>query len=114
MNNNTATAIVRRHLEAVTRMLLGSQTMKPGLAIIAADRLSGAGTADLAHMAKLSETDVICLEFDLAADEPDLLGITIVAPPRPRRLYLHWLPADPARRLGSCKAAAARRGARLL
>nr|WP_314472213.1 hypothetical protein [uncultured Sphingomonas sp.] len=45
------TEIVRRHVEAVTQMLLGNRTLQPGAMIIAGELTDGSGRMALAQMA---------------------------------------------------------------
>ncbi len=55
MRKNAMTAenteIVRRHVEAVTQMLLGNRTLQPGAMIIAGELTDGSGRMALAQMA---------------------------------------------------------------
>ncbi|MBX3564383.1 MAG: hypothetical protein KF730_07380 [Sphingomonas sp.] len=77
---DTATATMRRHVHAITRMLLGDQVLKPGLAITAGQVLTPAGVARIARLAHDSQTDLIHLDFAIDGDIATLNDIIIAAP----------------------------------
>ena len=82
MTNSTATtAIIRAHVEAVTKMLLGNAKMKPGVAITGGDTLDRKQQTRFAQMAAASATDLIHLEF---REDPTgtygLSGICVIVP----------------------------------
>ncbi|WP_416463499.1 hypothetical protein [Sphingomonas sp. VDB2] len=88
--NTAATAIdiARRHVEAVSRMLLGDKKMGERLSIVAADPLTPASATHIALAAKEASADLICLEFDFTEAEPELRDITLVAA-REEGVYIH-------------------------
>lgn len=67
---------VRRHVAAVTQMLLCNRTMKPGAAIIAGDALGIEGRLALAHQANVSGHDLVYLHF---ADTSEGYGVTNIS-----------------------------------
>ncbi len=67
---------VRRHVAAVTQMLLCNRTMKPGAAIIASDALGIEGRLALAHQANISGHDLVYLHF---GDTPIGYGLTNIS-----------------------------------
>lgn len=75
----TNTALIRRQLEAVTKMLLSDDRLQPGLATIASGELDGGAIAELARMAQQCDTDIICLEFNTSRSAPKMTGITVIA-----------------------------------
>lgn len=77
---DTATATMRRHVHAITRMLLGDQVLKPGLAITAGQVLTPAGLARIATLAHESQTDLIHLDFSIEEEDVTLRDIVIAAP----------------------------------
>jgi hypothetical protein len=77
---DTATATMRSHVHAITRMLLGDQKLQPGLAITAGQVLTPAGVARIARLAHESDTDLIHLDFGIDGDAATLRDIVIAAP----------------------------------
>ena len=73
------TEIVRRHVEAVTQMLLGNRTLMPGAMIVAGEVTGGDGPIILAQMAKAVSKDIVFLAFGDTASGYALVEITIVA-----------------------------------
>ncbi len=69
---------VRRHVAAVTHMLLCNRTMKPGAAIIAGDALGIEGRLALARQANVSGHDLVYLHFGDTAEGYGLTTISIV------------------------------------
>ena len=69
---------VRRHVAAVTQMLLCNRAMKPGAAIIAGDALGIEGrlALALAHQANVSGRDLVYLHF---SDTPIGYGLTNIS-----------------------------------
>jgi hypothetical protein len=67
---------VRRHVPAVTQMLLCNRTMKPGAAIIAGDAVGIEGRLALAHQANVSGHDLVYLHF---GDTPIGYGLTNIS-----------------------------------
>ena len=59
---------VRRHVAAITQMLLCNRTMKPGAAIIAGDAVGIEGRLALAHQANISGHDLVYLHFGDTAE----------------------------------------------
>lgn len=88
--NTAATAIdiARRHVEAVSKMLIGNKRMGQRLSIVAADPLTPTSATNIALAAKEASADLVCLEFDFTVAEPELLGITLVAA-REEGVYIH-------------------------
>ncbi|KMS60043.1 hypothetical protein V474_11795 [Novosphingobium barchaimii LL02] len=88
--NTAATAIdiARRHVEAVSKLLLGNKKIDSRLSIVAADPLTATTATNIALMAKEADADIICLEFDFTVTEPELLCITLVAA-RDEGVYIH-------------------------
>ncbi len=74
------TAIMSRYVHGITRMLLGDQTLQPGLAITAGQVLTPAGVARPAKLAHDSQTDLIHLDFAIDGDTATLNDIIIAAP----------------------------------
>lgn len=101
MTNTTA---IRQHVAAVTRLLLGKQTMQLGVAILGGEPLKSESRLELARMAAESRTDLVHLEFGTAEDDAlEIVGINLVAP-REARCYFHtgcrlWLGASARRAL---------------
>lgn len=85
---DTITATVRRHVEAITSMLLGDRTLGTGMAITGGNRLDAIGRLQMAQLAVDSDTDVIHLEFTFGEDSATYSGITIFAP-RDRGCHIH-------------------------
>lgn len=73
------TEIVRRHVEAVTQMLLGNRTLQPGAMIIAGELTGGNGPISIARMAHASSKDIVFLAFGDTASGYALTDIFIVA-----------------------------------
>jgi hypothetical protein len=67
---------VRRHVAAVTQMLLCNRTMKPGAAIIAGDAVGIEGRLALADQANVSGYDLVYLHF---GDTPIGYGLTNIS-----------------------------------
>ena len=67
---------VRRHVAAVTQMLLCNRTMKPGAAIIAGDAVGIEGRLALARQANVSGHDLVYLHF---SDTPIGYGLTNIS-----------------------------------
>lgn len=82
------TAIIRRHVEAITRMLIEDQKLEPGLAITAGRMLKPQGIAEIALIAEQSDMDLIHLDFTIRDDSATLSNI-IVAAPRDHRCFVY-------------------------
>lgn len=82
------TAIIRRHVEAITRMLIQDQKLEPGLAITAGQMLKPQGIAEIALIAEQSDMDLIHLDFTIRDDSATLSNI-IVAAPRDHRCFVY-------------------------
>jgi hypothetical protein len=83
MRKNAMTAenteIVRRHVEAVTQMLLGNRTLQPGAMIVAGELTDESGRMALAQMADALGKDLVFLAFGDTADGYGLTDVAIVA-----------------------------------
>lgn len=77
---DTVTPTMRRYVHAITRMLLGDQPLKPGLAITAGQVLTPAGLARIATLAHESQTDLIHLDFSIEDGDVTFRDIVIAAP----------------------------------
>lgn len=75
-----ATETMRRHVNAITRMLLGSETMRPGLAIAAGELHDDAGLLRIAELACRANSDLIHLDFSIDCDIATLREIILVMP----------------------------------
>lgn len=85
--NSTQIAIVRAHVAAVSKLLLGDKVMQPSLTIIAGDELSPLGRLEFGRVAAETSVDMIYLAFATNADdEPVMTGITAFLP-RDGRCY---------------------------
>lgn len=73
------TEIVRRHVEAVTQMLLGNRTLMPGAMVVAGEVTGGDGPIVLAQMAQSIGKDIVFLAFGDTESGYALVDITIVA-----------------------------------
>ena len=73
------TEIVRRHVEAVTQMLLGNRTLMPGAMIVAGEMTGGDGPMVLAQMAQAIGKDIVFLAFSDTESGYALAAITTVA-----------------------------------
>jgi hypothetical protein len=73
------TDIVRHHVEAVTKMLLGNRTLKPGAMIIAGEVTSSDGTIALGQMAMALGKDIVFLAFGDTATGYGLIDIATAA-----------------------------------
>lgn len=71
--------IVRRHVEAVTELLLGNRMLKPGAMIIAGELTGGDGTIALGQLAQAMGKDIAFLAFGDTADGYRLNDVSIVA-----------------------------------
>lgn len=85
---DATTAIIRRHVEAITHMLIGDRPLEPGLAITAGQTLQPHGVAELARVAVLSNMDFIHLDFSVDGQCATLNGILVVAP-RDQRCFVY-------------------------
>jgi hypothetical protein len=74
-----ATASMRRHIEAFSKMILGKATMKRGLAVVAGTLLNDTGVIRIASIAHESDQDIIYLDFKIGDDTADLREIIVVA-----------------------------------
>lgn len=72
------TTIVRRHVEAITHLLIGNRSLKPGTAIAAGEPIEIGGIVRLAQLAKESRTDLVYLHFDQTKPGSGLRSITLV------------------------------------
>lgn len=90
MTNTTAavTDTMRRHITAITKMLLGRATMRPGLAMVAGSLLNEAGIIRIAQLASDSRNDLIHLDFAIDGDAATLREI-IIAVPRDNGVHVH-------------------------
>lgn len=77
---DTITTIMRRHVEAITHMLLADRVMKPGLAITAGQILDPAGIWRIEQLARESNNDLIHLDFEIRGETVTLRDIIIAAP----------------------------------
>lgn len=77
---DATTAVIRRHVEAITHMLIGDKPLEPGLAITAGQTLQPHGIAELDRAAVLSDMDLIHLDFTVEDKRAILNGILVVAP----------------------------------
>ena len=73
------TDIVRRHVEAVTQLLLGNRTLKPGAMIIAGEVAGDDGPIALARMAQAVGKDIVFLAFGDTATGYGLTEVMIGA-----------------------------------
>lgn len=73
------TEIVRRHVAAVTQMLVGNRTLQPGAMIIAGEMAGIEGRLALARLAETSGKDIVFLGFADSAEGYGLTNISIVA-----------------------------------
>lgn len=83
-----ATDHMRRHVTAVTRMILGKTIMGRGLAMTAGEVLNDAGVLRIAELAHASGNDLIHLDFTLGDETPVLRDI-IIAAPRANGCHVH-------------------------
>lgn len=72
--------ITKRHVEAVTHMLLGQKMIRPGVAIVAGERLDTGKRLGLGRMARQSDHDIIYLSFEHTDCGYRMVDITIAAP----------------------------------
>ncbi len=73
------TDIVRRHVEAVTAMLLGNRILQPGAMIVAGELTGADGPVALARLATAMGRDIVFLAFGDTADGYRLTDVAIVA-----------------------------------
>ncbi len=73
------TTIVRRHVEAVTAMLLGNRILQPGAMIVAGELTGADGPIALGRLATAMGRDIVFLAFGDTADGYRLTDIAIVA-----------------------------------
>lgn len=85
---DTALDTARRHVEAVSKMLLGNKKVGARLSIVAADPLTPTTLSNIAVTAKHANADIVVLEFDFTVPEPQMLGIALIAP-REGAVYVH-------------------------
>lgn len=87
-NPNTVadTDVIRRHVEAVVKMLLPARRIKPSLVLMAGDTLNPEGRIELCSMAADTDTDLVHLEFETVDGEYRMTGINI-AVPRDGKVY---------------------------
>ncbi len=76
---NDTTDIVRRHVEAVTAMLLGNRILQPGAMIVAGELTGADGPVALGRLATAMGKDIVFLAFGDTADGYRLTDIAIVA-----------------------------------
>lgn len=75
------TASMKAHLAAVTKLLLSSAVLKPGVTLTAGGPLDHDQKVEVGRMASLSQTDVIHLEFATNdAGSFGMVGICVFAP----------------------------------
>lgn len=77
--NAAATDHMRRHVTAITRMLLGKAVMASGLAMTAGEVLNDVGVLRIAELAHASGKDIIHLDFTLGGETTVLRDIIIAA-----------------------------------
>ena len=75
-----AAETMRRHLAAITRMLLGRKMMKPGLTMAAGTLLNDGGVIRIAELAHQANRDLIHLDFAIDGDSATLREIILVMP----------------------------------
>ncbi len=75
------TAHVRAHIAAVSKLLLGNKTMKPGLMILAGDPLSPPNRIEFGRTAVEAQVDLVYLEFTIGEDGvAAMTGINVMLP----------------------------------
>ena len=75
------TVHVHAHLAAVSKLLLGNKTMKPGLMILAGDPLSPPNRIKFGCTAVEAQVDLVYLEFTIGKDDlPVMTGINVMLP----------------------------------
>lgn len=85
---DASTPLLRRYVQAVTKMLLGDKTMRSGLAITAGSMTSLDGVAGVAELAAQSGMDLIHLDFTIDGAAATLRKI-VVAAPRDHRCFVY-------------------------
>ncbi|MEK9212990.1 hypothetical protein [Sphingomonas sp. 2378] len=74
-------AILRAYTVAATRLLLGNRKLKDGVVVTGGEALDQEDRTQMARTAALSGTDVVALEFGIAADgQFERTGITVYLP----------------------------------
>lgn len=79
---SAATDTMRRHVNAVTCMILGRSRMAPGLAIAAGQLLDNEEITQIADLAYERRTDVIYLDFAIDRGIATLCEIILAMPRR--------------------------------
>ncbi len=72
--------ICKRHVRAVTRMMLGRKVLQPGVALLAGGTVDLAKRLELARLARDSYCDLIHLTFNHVDGGYQMTGIDICAP----------------------------------
>lgn len=97
------TDIMRRHVAAIIRMLLGERAIKPSVAILAGEPLDHGGAVELCSMAVESNIDLVHLAFATDAVGNYRLTDISVAVPRDHACY-HFAGCRPSMPAGAKRA----------
>lgn len=75
-----ATETIRRHVTAITSMLLGRKKLMPGLAIAAGQLLNDAGLIHISKAVHQADSDLIHIDFAVDGDTVTLREIILAMP----------------------------------